>query len=744
MDSRSCRRAIGLALCGLLAPSVANAYSTKLHMITGHHLVKMLRDGGCKLRVGGWNKKVGALDLRARVPGAAAQDVVDDSAEVDLSGELCKLITDPATEQYFVSGTTAPDTFPGMFGNTDPTHALLWNTSWQIPVLWQNARDAKEKAFVLGWVVHFAGDLNAHGLANLHATGGWMADGRPDTVWKHLVAEMYYAMKMLPYPKGFNNRLLWPEAFVKRMFLNPESPLYKHLDYNWNRYVGSDKIGGPAKVFGALLRAMFLLWDFHAREMQRWEGRKNYFIAHKDRSLRDWLHWAFADQAWNWHKKKIAAAKRSIDAWYEATHRAQQSVVADLDAVWNGREKFPKPTFDDEGKVVTVKNDAYRSKGMGGIEDAFAYLGEALANQFTPNLTTITSENFPELRAILDAAHYVKEGLQKLAAAFTNAMKAALAPIGNAIHDLIDPIVKDLQGWLQEGAFCTAMPAMCRTIDAQTAAFGIKPGQLETYLNWPIYRNTITAAALMLDKLKTLDRRGGDETMSPSFGLPSGDFGCTLACTKMFEEGAALFMPAAGKYYQSRQIQQALPDYCVYAGDKRGPNRANDVFDGLSNNQANVTAKGTPAFTCLQRTPAEADDSPRNDVTPVYPEFELNGWKTLAPQDQVSLRGSLQKLKAQAGVTLVLVGHTDCIPPPKKDGNYYFGLARAETVRDFFKGVESQLGLTKLTYEATSKGDTERHCRPGADPDCQQCSCKLKDKDTAGCKRDRRVEVKFP
>ncbi|MBI3073186.1 MAG: hypothetical protein HYY84_13820 [Deltaproteobacteria bacterium] len=150
------------------------------------------------------------------------------------------------------------------------------------------------------------------------------------------------------------------------------------------------------------------------------------------------------------------------------------------------------------------------------------------------------------------------------------------------------------------------MKPMCDTIKAQRAAFKVSPGNIETYLNWPIYRNTITAGGLMLEKMKTLPKSNGDETMSPMFGLPSGDFGCTLECTGAYKEYASLFMPVAGKYYDDANIKASLPDYCVAGKDKRRSGSINEGFAGKTNHQANILdtkpspgKDQAPGFTCF-------------------------------------------------------------------------------------------------------------------------------------------------
>ncbi|MBI3073185.1 MAG: hypothetical protein HYY84_13815 [Deltaproteobacteria bacterium] len=439
------RKSLLLAVV-VLAPAMAQGYSTKLHMITGFHISEMLKKNGCKLTLGGWNKAGGSLNLAVDMNGN--RDVGKETHTIDLSGEVCRLITNPKTYPYFASATTGPDTFPGMFGNTDPTHALLWNTAWQIPVLWQNARTDEEKAFVLGWVVHFAGDLNAHGLANLHANGVWMAGGDVGTVWKHIVSETYYASNLLPYPKGFDNRLVWPKDYVKRMFFSPLSPLYKHWDYNWNRYIRQEDIGVVSKVFGGVLRAHFLLWDMHARETNRWEGRKEYFKPIKNKSVNDWFHWLFADQAWNFHKKKEGQARTAIDVWYEATHRAQQAIVADKDGIFKGDKKYDQPR---PGKPP--KRGVYKSGGIGGVVDSYKYWStEGIWPLINPDLITITKENFPVLYSAIETIKkignvlaFIADALMQAFKAFIEVLTLPLKLIKEAIMAALQPMIDDFK-----------------------------------------------------------------------------------------------------------------------------------------------------------------------------------------------------------------------------------------------------------------------------------------------------------
>jgi hypothetical protein len=264
---------IGAWVVTTATPKHAEAFSLRIHMLSGKRLAdelsKTQNGGNCRIPIGGWNKVVGNRDFRANVTGG------DVAVTLDLSGEICSLITDAATRQYFISGTVAPDVFPGLFENTDPTHALYWNTSWQIEVLWQNATTPEERAFVLGWIVHFAGDMNAHGLANMHAGGVWGTDPGfpPNTEWKHTIAEVYYAKKFFKFPAGFDNTLKFPEAFAKKMFFNPESPINKHSDYRSNAL----PIGATSRRTHALFRALFLLWRQATNEARRFQGHIGYY-----------------------------------------------------------------------------------------------------------------------------------------------------------------------------------------------------------------------------------------------------------------------------------------------------------------------------------------------------------------------------------------------------------------------------------------------------------------------------------
>jgi hypothetical protein len=589
------------------AASYAGAYSTKLHMITGHHIAQELRKGGkCQIALGDWSKSFAPSASFRQAVGLAPNATI--GKVVKLNPTICSLITNPATSQYFVAATTGPDTFPGMFGNTDPTHALMWNTAWQIPVLWRNAVTPQEKAFVLGWLVHFAGDVNAHGLANMHAHGVWMGsttDDRMGTVWKHIVTETYYSKFMTPYPKGFDNRLLWPEAFVKKMFFNPNSPLYQHMDYLWNRHLSgpeSDRIGMVSKIFGAVYRTFFLLWDYHGREYHRWRGHTDFYRPKKNASINDYLHWLFADQAMNLHKKKLTAAKDVIDRWYEATARAQQAIVADDDAKFTGKVGYDKVEMVLGKKVV--KRDYFKAAGIGGLVDAYRYLWNAISEYLSPDVITITQDNFPELRKVLDSLKAAGAALVAVYQGVRNALHALkevllwpFKAIGEAIRKLVDPLLDSVKDYFAEEAMCSKMGQMCKTIRDQQALFRVKAGDLSTYMNWPIYRNTIVAAALMLESLQKMGNRG-NETDSPMFGMPSGDFGCTTDCTAVYGANRSLFMPMAGSYYADANIASKGPDYCMAGDAARRSDAINEFFTGMTNDKANG------GFTCYERPKA--------------------------------------------------------------------------------------------------------------------------------------------
>ncbi|MBI3071652.1 MAG: zinc dependent phospholipase C family protein [Deltaproteobacteria bacterium] len=617
-DRFNAKIALTAAIGVVSASGEALAYSTKLHMITGHHLAEMARTGNCVITVGGWANRAG-INLRpaAGLPAGLGQS----TKQITLSPEICGLIKNPATRQYFISGTTGPDTFPGMFGNTDPTHALLWNTAWQVQVLWQNAATPEEKAFVLGWVVHFAGDLNAHGLANLHAGGVWLSEFDLNTVWKHIVTEAFYAKAMLPYPNNFDNRLVWPTAFVKKMFFSPASPLYRHMDYLWNRYANAENspIGKLALSFGGVYRALFLLWDFHARQTAIWEGRKEHYTPRRANTSSDYIHWVFADQAWNWHKKKFDQVKLVLDVWFDATHRAQQAVVADPKGTFKGDvlyDKIERPS----GRVVPR---AYKSGGIPGVLDAYKYLGDAFSLLISPQFFTITQENFPLLFDLkrqfeqlgADARHIIN-AVNEAIDSFTKVLTYPFTLLKDAVAEFLEPVIKEFTDWLQDDLLCnrTGMQEMCGQINAQKAAFKIDSGKnIETYRNWPIYENTIVIGALALDKMKTLSTSSGNETDSPFFGLPSGDFGCTLGCTALYGANANFFMPVAGSDFSDPAISNAMPDYCPLGKDFKTRSRlvggkpVNGAFHGKTTNQTNNTdAKAAPAFTCFGSVPFDA------------------------------------------------------------------------------------------------------------------------------------------
>jgi hypothetical protein len=635
MNSRFATLAAGMTLGIIGVTANAHAYSTKVHLTTAYH-VKLLLGKDCTIKLNDWNKgKLTAQKFLEAMTGGNRSDPAWKSnagaVQVKLGREICGLITGNDTYPYFLAASTGPDTFPGVFGTTDETHALLWNTAWQIQVLWQNARTRAEKAFALGWLWHFAGDLNAHGLANLHAEGVWLSPKAKDkakTIWGHLLTETYYAKRLTPYPKGFDNRLVWPDKFVKKMFYNPNSPIYQHTDFLWNRYLSGphkDRIGMVAKVFTAIRRAMFLLWDFHAKEMHRWAGHKDFYKPRKNRSVGDWFHWLFADQAYNLHKKKFASIEKLIGRWQEATHRAQQAIVADDDARFNGKTKnrfgqkvdFRYPdTYERFGKTYT-KKDVYASAGFKGLLDAYKYLANGIQDYINPfDFITITDENAPGLRTVLDvlkkvgqAGKAVLDGIRSALSFLKDLLLWPFRALGTALSKLLDPVKEKISEFFFEKAICgrPGMDVMCKSIDAQRAAFGVQPGKIATYLNWPIYRNTIVAGALMLRELEKAPRQG-DETHSPGAGFPSGDFGCTLACTRVGQGNWRSFMPMAGSYYDSADIQKAFPDYCMVKAETRRNDPLNADFKGLTNDQANFD------YTCFARAGAGTQCGDKEDA----------------------------------------------------------------------------------------------------------------------------------
>ena len=87
---------------------------------------------------------------------------------------------------------------------------------------------------------------------------------------------------------------------------------------------------------------MFLLWDAHSKLWWKWYGHTRYYKPKKNQSIDKWIHWIFADQAYNFHKKKTKAARDMIDAWIEACKRAQQAIVADRKARFTGKPGYTK------------------------------------------------------------------------------------------------------------------------------------------------------------------------------------------------------------------------------------------------------------------------------------------------------------------------------------------------------------------------------------------------------------------
>ena len=619
------------ALMVLGMATLAHGYGTKLHMVTAQHLANLAKQHRCNIPIKSWN--TGAFKANSAYWAATKKAGLNQKQKttktVRLSKEICDLISNPKTSQYFVSCSTGPDTFPGMFGNTDPTHALFWNTSWQSQVLWQNAKTGPEKACALGWMMHVAGDLNAHGLANTHAGGYWLSPADPlGTVWKHVMAEWYYNDLIFKFPKGFNNKLVWPETYIKKMFFNPNSPIYRHWDFLWNKYINgpdSAKIGMVAKVFFGALRTIFLLWDFHAKKMHVWKGHTDYYKPKKNTSVSNYLHWLFADQAMNFHAKKVEAAKKVLDTWYEACHRAQQSIVADKGAKFTGAVGWDK-IYYTFGKKRVTKN-YYKASGPMGAFDAYKYLTSALMEYLSPDLITITKDNFPTLRKILDA-------LKKVGAAavgIVDAIKAALAKvkefllapvkmIGELLKKMFHPLVEKIQYYhglikqkITDAVACSKMPGMCKAVKAQMKSFALKPKNLTSYMNWPIYRNTVTIAALMLEQLSKVNRNSGAEYQSPLFGWPTGDIACVESCVKVYRDNWKLFMPNAGKYFASKSISASMPDYCTVGGDRRRNSPLNEKFKNMTNDQINF------GYTCIRKTSTSSGFDPYQSFTQKVP-----------------------------------------------------------------------------------------------------------------------------
>jgi hypothetical protein len=387
------------------------------------------------------------------------------------------------------------------------------------------------------------------------------------------------------------------------MFFNPNSPLYRHADYLWNKR--PDILGAVAIAFESVYRTLFLVWDWHAGQAHVWRGRREYYLPRKGQSIFDFFHWLFADQAYNLHLRKHQAVKKVIDAWYEATHRAQQAIVADADGVFDGTKKYPQ-TYTSFGKEYT-KKDVWASGGTSGAIDAYKFLVNSAAEYFSPQVITITDENFPTLRKILDALNKVGakvliDGVRAVLNRLKNILLWPLRKLAQLIKSKFEPQLQKIGDWFSDQTSCARMPAMCKSIEAQRVAFGVVPGQIETYLNWSLYRNSIVNSALLLEQLQSSSKESGDETTGPVFGMPSGDFGCTGMCTATARKYWRLYMPLAGKYYQNPVIQQAMPDYCT-GTDRRRNLPVNESFAGKNDNETNWVGPDGVPFTCfLKRT----------------------------------------------------------------------------------------------------------------------------------------------
>ena len=228
---RSLRLSVAaLALASFIVPELAQAYSTRVHILVANKIREEL------VLSGDGTVPLYGTDYRVKIPAEDARVIVENI-------------------QYFRAGAVGPDNtvFPLM---TDASHASGHGPFEQCQMLYDLAITDYEKAYALGCFLHGATDSAAHHYVNFMTgetfTLNPITHQRQEAytnVVRHIVAEsMIQEGVWHTEPEAFTfTKLvhLIPKGFVLRAYYDLESPLWQFVSHKAVATLEAERAANP-------------------------------------------------------------------------------------------------------------------------------------------------------------------------------------------------------------------------------------------------------------------------------------------------------------------------------------------------------------------------------------------------------------------------------------------------------------------------------------------------------------------